>query len=342
MTTGFRRSRSSVVIRSLIAAGVIAVLTLPGAGGASAEPTTSLPQNPQRQLAALQHRMEQATESYNVARVELKASRAKAAAVREEMAGQQRKVDALQVQVNELAAAAYRGGNLNEFNTLFSAGPQKLLDQLSTLQSLSKFQRAQVSALKAEQSRLEAQRAMVAKEVSIQGKREATLLAKKTAIEADLRRAKSIAAAATAMAERASRTRFPTGGTQVSQSFPTLPVTGSGRGAIALRFAYAQMGKPYQWGGAGPDSYDCSGLTMASWRAAGVSLPHSSRMQYGSSPRVSRSQLQPGDLVFFGSPISHVAIFVSGDTVIGAPTTGDVVRYQRISSMGYAGATRPG
>jgi cell wall-associated NlpC family hydrolase len=103
------------------------------------------------------------------------------------------------------------------------------------------------------------------------------------------------------------------------------------------------MGKPYQYGAAGPSSFDCSGLTMYSWAAAGVSLPHSSSMQSHSGRQVSRTDLQPGDLVFFGSPISHVGIFVSGDTIIGAPTTGDVVRYQSISGMGmpYAGAVRP-
>lgn len=315
------------------------MLILSMAGSVRAAPTSATPQNPQRQLAALQHRMEQATESYDLARVELKASQAKAAAVRAQMVLQQEQVRALQAQVDALAASAYRGGNLNQFNSVFSAdGPQALLDRLSTLQSLSKTQRAQVSALSRAQRKLEAQRAAVAKELAVQTKREATLRAKKTAIESDLAKAKRLLAAATAMAERASRS----GARRSTQSFPTLPVTGSGRGAVALRFAYAQMGKPYAWGAAGPSAYDCSGLTMASWRAAGVSLPHSSRMQYSSSPHVSSSQLRPGDLVFFGSPISHVAIFVSGDTAIGAPTFGDVVRYQRISSMGYVGATRPG
>jgi len=341
VTTGFRRSRSSSIIRTILATGLIAVLTLASVGSVRAEPTTSAPQDPQRQLAALQHRMEQATETYNVARVELRASQVKAAAVRQQMAAQQRKVQALQAQADVMAAAAYRGGNLTEFNSVFSAkGPQTLLDQLSTLQQLSKSQRAQLAALSQEQRRLAAQRATVGAEMAVQTERAAILRAKKSAIESDLSKAKRLAAAAALAAERASRSlvRQPVG----TPSFTGPPVTGSGRGAIAVRFAQAQIGKPYSWGAAGPGSYDCSGLTMRAWQAAGVGLPHSSRMQYGSSPKVARSQLRPGDLVFFYSPISHVAIFVGGNTAIGAPQSGDVVRYQSISSMAYVGATRPG
>ncbi len=347
MTTGLRRSRSSSVVHSALALGLIAVFALATAGSARAEPTTTStagPTNPQRQLDALRLKTEQATETYNIARVQLRASQVKAAAVRKAMAAQLVKVQTLQADVDVMGASAYRGGNLTSFNAMFDAkGPQAVLDQLSTLQQLSKDQRAQLVALTTAQKALNAQKVTIGKEVAVQTKRTATLQAKKTAIEADLVKAQKLAVAAAAMAERASRARPARTSTRAA-AFPTAPVTGSGRGATALRFAHAQMGKPYRWGGEGPGSYDCSGLTMRAWQSAGVSLPHSSRMQASSSPRVSRSQLRQGDLVFFGSPISHVAIFVSGDTVIGAPTTGDVVRYQSISRMGkgYAGATRPG
>jgi peptidoglycan DL-endopeptidase CwlO len=105
----------------------------------------------------------------------------------------------------------------------------------------------------------------------------------------------------------------------------------SGRAAIAIRFAYAQLGKPYQWGGAGPNSFDCSGLTMRSWGAAGVGLPHSAAGQQAELPRVSLSDLEPGDLVFFGDPAFHTAIYIGGGRIIQAPHTGAVVE---ISSVG--------
>lgn len=113
----------------------------------------------------------------------------------------------------------------------------------------------------------------------------------------------------------------------------------SSRAAKALAYACAQLGDPYSYGSTGPGSWDCSGLTMMSWRAGGVSLPHSSSMQYGYGSSVSRSSLQPGDLVFFYSPISHVGIYVGGGMMIHAPHTGDVVRLAPLYS-GYVGARR--
>lgn len=95
----------------------------------------------------------------------------------------------------------------------------------------------------------------------------------------------------------------------------------------------SQVGKPYRWGGSGPDNYDCSGLTSWAWRKAGKSLPHSSRAQYSATKRISRSQLQPGDLIFYGSPIHHVAMYIGDGKVVEAPYSGKNVR---ISSTGLS------
>jgi cell wall-associated NlpC family hydrolase len=102
-----------------------------------------------------------------------------------------------------------------------------------------------------------------------------------------------------------------------------------------------QLGKPYQYGGSGPDSYDCSGLTMVAWKAGGVSLPHSAEAQYSATTRVSTSALQPGDLLFYGSPIHHVGIYVGDGQMINAPQTGDVVKYASIWRSDLVGAGRP-
>ena len=109
-----------------------------------------------------------------------------------------------------------------------------------------------------------------------------------------------------------------------------------------MRTAYAQLGDPYVYGAAGPGSFDCSGLTMFSWAAAGVSLPHSSSAQYGSGPHVSRSNLQPGDLVFFYSPISHVGIYIGNGLIVHAANPGAGVLVAGVFSMPYSGAVRPG
>jgi cell wall-associated NlpC family hydrolase len=101
---------------------------------------------------------------------------------------------------------------------------------------------------------------------------------------------------------------------------------------IALDYARAQLGKPYQWGGAGPNSFDCSGLTMMAWGAAGVSLPHLAQAQYAMTRRVPLTDLKPGDLIFFGTPtdVHHEGIYVSDGNMIDAPHTGDVVKYSTI------------
>jgi cell wall-associated NlpC family hydrolase len=115
----------------------------------------------------------------------------------------------------------------------------------------------------------------------------------------------------------------------------------SGSAQVAVDTARAQLGKPYVYAGSGPDVFDCSGLTMYAWAAAGVSLPHNAEAQYVSLPHVSQSELQPGDLVFFGNPIHHVGIYVGGGTMIEAPYTGVDVRYHTIYRSDYAGGARP-
>ncbi len=103
-----------------------------------------------------------------------------------------------------------------------------------------------------------------------------------------------------------------------------------------------QVGDAYVYGAAGPDAYDCSGLTMAAWAAAGVALPHSSSAQYGSGPQISASALQPGDLVFYYSPISHVGMYIGNGMIVHAANPGRGVRIDAVDSMPYSGAVRPG
>ena len=110
---------------------------------------------------------------------------------------------------------------------------------------------------------------------------------------------------------------------------------------VAVSTALAQVGKPYQWGAGGPGSFDCSGLTSYAWRAAGVTIPRTSRAQFSGLRKVTRAQLQPGDLVFYNSPISHVAMYVGGDTIVEASRTGIPVRTARLSNRVPVGYARP-
>lgn len=111
----------------------------------------------------------------------------------------------------------------------------------------------------------------------------------------------------------------------------------------ALAFAESQMGKPYQWGGAGPATYDCSGLTMVAWGKAGVYMPHSAQDQYDMTARVPLGDLQPGDLVFFGTPtdVYHVGMYVGGGNMVDAPETGQDVMIQPIYELNLLAGGRP-
>ena len=117
-------------------------------------------------------------------------------------------------------------------------------------------------------------------------------------------------------------------------------VPASPRAAAAVRLALAQLGKPYVWATSGPGSFDCSGLMLFAWRAAGVSLPHSSRSQFVSTTRVSVSQIRPGDLVFFGRPIHHVGMYVGNGQMVEASRSGRPVKLGSILRRDMVGVGR--
>ncbi len=122
-----------------------------------------------------------------------------------------------------------------------------------------------------------------------------------------------------------------------------VPAPAGDRAAQVVSFARAQLGKPYVWAAAGPNSFDCSGLTMYVFAQVGVSLPHSAEAQFNMGTRVSKDQLQPGDLIFgaHGGYIGHVGIYIGNDQYINAPQTGDVVKISILSARwNYVGAVR--
>ncbi|WP_372503019.1 C40 family peptidase [Streptomyces rhizoryzae] len=113
------------------------------------------------------------------------------------------------------------------------------------------------------------------------------------------------------------------------------------RAARAVAYARGALGRPYAWGATGPAAYDCSGLTLAAWRAAGVALPRTTYTQIACGAPVGRDHLAPGDLVFFYSGISHVGLCIGGGAMIHAPHPGTPVEIAPIDSLPFAAATRP-
>ncbi|MDQ5873845.1 MAG: NlpC/P60 family protein [Actinomycetota bacterium] len=153
--------------------------------------------------------------------------------------------------------------------------------------------------------------------------------------------ARAAAAAEAARAAEAAAAEAATQSPEPDVSIAPAPAP-SERARVAVEAALDQVGEPYQWGAAGPDSFDCSGLTMWSWAQAGVALPHNSGAQYAATTRVDQSEWEPGDLIFAGSPIHHVGMYIGNGQMVEAPYTGATVRVVSAYRSDYAGAGRPG
>ena len=275
-------------------------------------------------------------------------------------------VGGLQTVMGQMAAASYKSGGVDMgMQLLLSDDPEAFLQQATALDQLSRRQGVTLRKVTAARQRLAQDRLVVDQQRERLAELQQRLETEKTVVEAKIAAAESLlatlrteqrarleaarrAAAVDARAQRsdaprASRADRPATGSATTRSTPRASYDGpaSGRASVAVRTAYAQLGDPYRWGGTGPNSFDCSGLTSFAWRAAGVSLPHSSRSQYAGGRKVSRSSLRPGDLVFFYSPISHVGIYIGGGKMIDAPYPGTSVRITQISQLPYSGAVRP-
>jgi cell wall-associated NlpC family hydrolase len=222
-----------------------------------------------------------------------------------------------QARVGAMAALAYMGGQTDAFNAVMqSQSPADLADQLSFLDGLARDQTAQLRSVAEAKAQYDVQKAPIDALVAELQTQDADLASQRQAIQARL--------------EELQRLRI--------QAYGTSGGTGAYRpwvcpaeylpspGYVAAAFACQEAGKPYVWGAAGPNAYDCSGITMVAWQQAGVYLPHNAAAQRRSMPYVSQADLQIGDLVFYYNDLSHVAIYVGDGKVISAPRPGDVMR----------------
>lgn len=344
---------------TLVLAGLLPAST----GSAEARPTLA---SVTAKIEQLQTQADLAVEDYDAAAVALVAARRAGAAAVERLARQRAVVEAVRARLSSFAASAYQSGGAGDMAALFLTGdPSTFLDRVATIQQIGRDQADAVAAFEAAAKSL-AEAELAARQAVAQANQlQARMKARRDRIEQVLEQEKRLLGslqaaerqrllAAQQAADRAAAVRAPAPplappaagapravGTP-REAVPSPPVaTTSGRGAVAVAFAYAQLGKPYSWGAAGPNAYDCSGLTMAAWGAAGVALPHSAGGQFSAGTPVSSSALMPGDLVFFGAPIYHVGIYIGSGLMISAPHTGTVVAIQSAFLAGYVGAVRP-
>jgi cell wall-associated NlpC family hydrolase len=319
-------------LHEVLLVGILAAVTVVFAGGSAVADPAPTEVQARRTVLTLQEKMAAATEDYNQGRDALDAGAKRQAEIARKSAELVSKVEAATAVVSEFAAEAYRGGTMSMFSAIMSSGsPQTFLDQMATLEVINSEERIEIERLLGLQAELDEQEAKLEAERKSQVTQLNRLRARRAQIEADL-------AKWTALQDRYGFARASRAGERIVPSIYIGPA--SGRARKAVQFAYAQMGKPYSWGADGPGSYDCSGLTMAAWGSAGVSMAHSARGQYNAFPKVKLSQMQPGDLVYYPG---HIAIYVGDGMVIHAPQTGDVVRKVPTERAGsnIIGAARP-
>ena len=348
-----------------VAAGGLAFTPLPAA--ADPQPATSV--EAAALVAARAHDLEILTEQFNEAREELAATREAADRAAQELVAAEAALAGAREQVRAVAYGAYTGERLAPLEAMLTSdSPDELLDRIGMLRTIADHNgqvlgraaqtaadadrakasaqdiatraQAQVDRVAAQKDDLDAQIAVYQaayERLSEEEQRASRAAAERHAAE---QAAAAQAAAAQAAGSGAAASR-PAPAAPKAAAPPAAPVLGGSAAAQkAVDTAMAQIGDPYVWGAAGPDAFDCSGLVQYAYAAAGISLPHSSRMQSTMGAPVSRDALQPGDLVFFYSPVSHVGIYIGDGQMVHASTSGVPVKTASVDSMGSYNSAR--
>ncbi|WP_415941435.1 NlpC/P60 family protein [Streptomyces sp. 067-1] len=325
-----------------------ATITLAGAATATGLGGTTVQAAPQPTAAQVRAKVDKlyqeaevATEKYNGAKEKADAAEQRLEELRDEAARKEDRLNSAREALGSVAAAQYRSGGLDPALQLaLSSDPDRYLDGAAFAERAGSWQRAEVGRVRKELRDIEQLRGAARVEVTSLKSRRAELKRHRETVTGKLEKARRLLSRLTTeeragAGDRASRsTPGPREGLSASTQAP------NSRAAAAVAYAYQKLGSPYVWGATGPNAFDCSGLTQAAYRAAGVSLPRTTYAQIDAGRRVGRSELLPGDLVFFYSGISHVGIYVGNGRMIHAPNPSAPVRVAPVDEMPFAGATR--
>jgi peptidoglycan DL-endopeptidase CwlO len=320
----------SGLVSGLVVAGAVALVP---ADPAKADPDID---TVQARVDKLYHEAEQASERLNNAKIQLRDMRRDLTSLQADQARQDAQLSQARTNLLDSIISQYEGQSLSAVGAVTNSDdPNAFVSKISTMSAFNDLQ-SQLFATYATQAKaLDIRAGATRQRAGELARTQASLAADKKVIDDKLAQAKELLGSLKekqreALLSRSSTTRLPT------------DVSASGRAAVALHYAMAQVGKPYVYGAAGPSAFDCSGLMMAAWGAAGVGLPHSSSAQYGAGPHVSASDLQPGDLVFYYSPISHVGMYIGNGLIVAAQNPSEGVRVVGLYSMPYSGAVHIG
>ncbi|MFF4358707.1 NlpC/P60 family protein [Streptomyces sp. NPDC001604] len=343
-----RRSLSGSPARTAFTIAVAGAATATGFDGTGhAEPDLT-PTQVRAEVDKLYQEAEAATEKYDGAKEQADAAERRLSALRDEAARKTDRLNSARDELGSIAAAQYRGGGLDPALQLaLSDDPDHYLEGAEFVDRAGTRQAAAVADVRQQLREIEQLRGAARIELAGLRSRQAELKRDEKTITGKLDAARRLVSRLSA----AERARLGDGGNRASRSatgardglVPLGTATAEApdsRAAAALSYAYSKLGSPYVWGATGPDAFDCSGLVQAAYRSAGISLPRTTYAQIDAGRRVSRSELAPGDLVFFYSGISHVGIYVGNGMMIHAPNPSEPVKIAPVDEMPFAGATR--
>ena len=325
------RKRAGATVLGLTA---IAAISFVPATPAQAEPDI---EDVKVRVDRLYHEAEAAQERLHDARLDLTDLRRDLSSLRADQERQDERLEAVRDQVSDAVVRQLEGEGISTVGQIVvSEDPGSFLDTLSTMSSFNDLQSSLLSDYDTELEALAIRQEATDARADEIAELTEQLSTEKETVDDKLAEAKELLA--DLEAEERERVLSSRGSTaRVPASVPA-----SGRAAAAVQYAMAQVGDAYVYGAMGENAFDCSGLTMRAWAQAGVSLPHSSSAQFSSGPRIAASDLQPGDLVFYYSPISHVGMYIGNGMIVHAANPGTGVAVAGLHSMPYVGAVRPG
>ena len=341
MDAGVRaRVLTAALLTPVVATATWAVTFAPAA---SAD-THGRIQAAERRLAALNTEAEVFAERMNAARDRYAAAQLKAQSAQHAADAAAARLASVQARVSAMAAQAYKSGGTFGATSVFSdnGDPAAMLDRMSMLDAISRSDAQTLADVTAARHDATAARMNAAAAAGVARRELGSVTAARARV---LRDAAAVGTLLRQLHRQAAAQAAAAAAAALSQESTTPPPAATGPGGaraaqIAVQWAYRELGKPYVWGAAGPDSFDCSGLTQYIYGKAGIYLPHYTGDQWNAGRHVSRGELRPGDLVFYFSDLHHMGIYIGGGRVIHAPHTGDVVKISPLDMDPYAGAVR--
>ncbi len=317
----------------LAAAAAICAAVLP-AGIAGATPAANASGTPSLNATlakadALSQQIDNLSEQYDGLKIQLQQAESEAKIAKEDAARDEQILAQDQAYIGAIAVEGYMTGGMNpSMQLLETSSPQTLLNRASIMTQLERQNGAKVSLVAAAEAA--AQRALAA--AAQQQHRAKTLTAAMAGKVSQIQKKENFFNSQAFQQAAAIFTK--------TGKYPNINPQGRSIGVQALKWALTKLGDPYVWGAAGPDTFDCSGLVMWAYAQVGVSLEHFTGDQWNEGEHISRSEIQPGDLLFFYQDIGHVGMYVGNGLMVDAPTFGQPVQVQPVFWSAFVGAVR--